>query len=64
MEIGGEKMSDAIVGRQPQPVGDELGRLLEATFLAIEVSASKQRGCVRRTGEAGDGVPDARQAPQ
>jgi hypothetical protein len=40
-------------------VGDELGRLLEATFLAIEVSASKQRGGVRRTGEADDGVPDA-----
>ena len=64
MEIGGEEMPDAVVGRQPQPVGDELGRFLEAAFLAIEVRASKKRGGVRWTGEAGDGIPDARQEPQ
>ena len=56
-------MADAVVWLEPKPLGHELGRLLEAAFLAVEVGPPEQRGGIGRTRDAGDRLPDARQQP-
>src|SRR5262249_18942562 len=64
MQICGEQMAHAVVGREAQSLRDEIRGFLEATFLAIQVSAPEERGGIGRAREAGDGVPDAREGPQ
>ena len=57
-------MANTIARGQSQPLGDQLGSLFESPFLSIEIGPPEERSGVRRTREAGDRVPDARQKPQ
>ena len=47
-----------------EALGDQLGGLLEAPLLPVEIRAPEERGGIGRTRKAGDRVPDSRQEPQ
>src|SRR5262249_22934226 len=64
MQIRGEQMAHAVVGREAQSLRDKIRGFFEAAFLAIQISAPEERGGVGGAREGGGSVPDAREGPQ